>query len=480
MKERIKNPELQKKICSAKEAAALIAPGSTVGVSGFTSAGYPKLVPGALAERAEAGEDLRLTLISGASVGDELDGRLARSGALARRYPYQSNKDLRAAINEGKIAYADIHLGQLPYLVRSGVLGPVDTTVIEASAILEDGAIVPTMCAGSSDTLVQCAKQVIVELNTAVPDLTGLHDIFTPALPPNTQPIPICRAFDRIGQPAIPCGPGKICAVVLSNTPDAGGPGTAPDAVTAKIAENLVAFLKAEQAAGRLADPLPPLQSGVGGIGNAILSVLADSGMRGLNLYSEVLQSAVLDMIDSGAVAFASGSALSFTPAYQQKFYGDLERYKKQIVLRPQEISNSAEVIRRLGVIAINTAIEVDLSGNVNSTHIGGDRLMNGIGGSGDYARNAGLTVFVTPATARDGALSCVVPFVSHVDHTEHDTDVIITEYGAADLRGKTAYERAELLIEACAAPSFRPQLREYLERVKKECRFHHGIPMLK
>ena len=480
MKERIKNPELQKKNCSAKEAAALIVPGSTVGVSGFTSAGYPKLVPGALAERAEAGEDLRLTLISGASVGDELDGRLARSGALARRYPYQSNKDLRAAINEGKIAYADIHLGQLPYLVRSGVLGPVDTAVIEASAVLEDGSIVPTMCAGSSDTLVQCARQVIVELNTAVPDLTGLHDIYTPKLPPETQPIPITRPCDRIGQPAIPCDPAKICAVVLSETPDAGGPGTAPDAVTTKIAENLVAFLKAEQAAGRLADPLPPLQSGVGGIGNAILSVLADSGMRGLNLYSEVLQSAVLDMIDSGAVAFASGSALSFTPAYQQKFYGDLERYKKQIVLRPQEISNSAEVIRRLGVIAINTAIEVDLSGNVNSTHIGGDRLMNGIGGSGDYARNAGLTVFVTPATARDGALTCVVPFVSHVDHTEHDTDVIITEYGAADLRGKTAYERAELLIETCAAPAFRPQLREYLERVKKECRFHHGIPMLK
>ena len=478
--DRIKNPTIKNKICSAKEAAALVAPGSTVGVSGFTSAGYPKLVPGALAERAEAGEDLRLTLISGASVGDELDGRLARSGALARRYPYQSNKDLRAAINEGKIAYADIHLGPLPYLVRSGVLGPVDTAVIEASAVLEDGSIVPTMCAGSSDTLVQCARQVIVELNTAVPDLTGLHDIYTPKLPPNTQPIPIVRPSDLIGQPAIPCDPAKICAVVLSETPDAGGPGTAPDAVTTRIAENLVAFLKAEQAAGRLADPLPPLQSGVGGIGNAILSVLADSGMRGLNLYSEVLQSAVLDMIDSGAVAFASGSALSFTPAYQQKFYKDLERYKKQIVLRPQEISNSAEVIRRLGVIAINTAIEVDLSGNVNSTHIGGDRLMNGIGGSGDYARNAGLTIFVTPATAKNGELSCVVPFVSHVDHTEHDTDVIITEYGAADLRGKTAYERAELLIETCAAPAFRPQLREYLERVKKECRFHHGIPMLK
>ncbi len=476
--ERIKNAKLRERILSAEDAAALISPGTVLGCSGFTSAGYPKMVPRALAKRAEAGEDLQLTLITGASVGDDLDGRLTRSSALARRYPYQSNRDLRTAINEGKIAYADIHLGQLPYLVRSGVLGTVDTAVIEASAILEDGSIVPTMCVGSSDTLVQCARQVIVELNTAVPDLTGLHDIYTPEMPPYTRPIPILHPSDRIGSPAIPCDPGKICAVVLSETPDAGGPGTAPDPVTRRIAENLVQFLKEQQAAGRLPHPLPPLQSGVGSIGNAILSVLAESGMQ-LNLYSEVLQSAVLDMIDSGAVAFASGGALSFAPDYQRKFYEGFSFYREKIVLRPQEISNSGEVIRRLGVIAINTAIEADLSGNVNSTHIGGDRLMNGIGGSGDYARNAGLTIFVTPSTAREGTLSCIVPFAAHVDHTEHDTDVIITEHGAADLRGKTAYERAELLIETCADPAFRPGLRNYMERVRKERTYHHGIPML-
>ncbi len=447
-------------------------------MSGFTSAGYPKLVPQALAERADAGEDLRLTLITGASVGDELDGALARSGALARRYPYQSNKDLRAKINEGSVAYADIHLGQLPYLVRSGVLGPVDTAVIEASAILEDGSIVPTMCVGSSDSLVLSARQVIVELNTAVPDLTGLHDIYTPKLPPDTQPIPITRVSDRIGAPAIPCSPDKICAVVLSESTDAGGPGTAPDSVTSAIAANLIGFLRAEQAAGRLCDPLPPLQSGVGATGNAILSALAGSGLKGLSLYSEVLQSAVLDVIDSGTVAFASGSALSFAPAYQKKFYDNFEEYQKRIVLRPQEISNSAEVIRRLGVIAINTAIEADLSGNVNSTHIGGARLMNGIGGSGDYARNAGLTVFVTPSTARNGTISSIVPAVSHVDHTEHDVDVIVTEHGAADLRGKTAYERADLLIGICASPAFRPRLKEFMDRIKKEMPYHHGIPM--
>ena len=214
--DRIKSEQLKKKICTAEEAAALVVPGTVVGVSGFTSAGYPKLVPGALARRAENGENLRLTLISGASVGDELDGALARSGAVARRYPYQSNKSLRAAINEGKIAYADIHLGQLPRLVRTGVFGPVDTAIVEASAILEDGSIVPTMCVGSADTLVQCARQVIVELNTAVPDLTGLHDIYTPQMPPHTKPIPICHVSDRIGQPSIPCDPAKICAIVLS------------------------------------------------------------------------------------------------------------------------------------------------------------------------------------------------------------------------------------------------------------------------
>ena len=137
-------------------------------------------------------------------------------------------------------------------------------------------------------------------------------------------------------------------------------------------------------------------------------------------------------------------------------------------------------MIRRLGLIAMNTALEVDLSGNVNSTHVSGIRVMNGIGGSGDFARNAGLTIFTTASTAKNGTLSCVVPYVSHVDHTEHDVDVIITEQGAADLRGLTAQERAELLIEHCAHPSFRPMLREYLEKLQETNRIGHGIPIVK
>ena len=75
--------------------------------------------------------------------------------------------------------------------------------------------------------------------------------------------------------------------------------------------------------------------------------------------------------------------------------------------------------------------IEADIYGNVNSTHIMGSSIQNGIGGSGDFARNAYISMFLSPSTAKSGAISCIVPMVSHVDHTEHDVHVIVTEQGA-------------------------------------------------
>jgi len=121
--------------------------------------------------------------------------------------------------------------------------------------------------------------------------------------------------------------------------------------------------------------------------------------------------------------------------------------------------------VRRLGIIALNTALEFDLYGNVNSTHVGGTHMMNGIGGSGDFARNAQLSIFVSKSIAKDGAISSVVPMVSHVDHTEHDVDVLVTEFGLADLRGLAPRERAPLIIERCVHPDYRQPLRAYFER---------------
>ena len=138
----------------------------------------------------------------------------------------------------------------------------------------------------------------------------------------------------------------------------------------------------------------------------------------------------MFDLIDAGKVKFASGSSITLSEEHRKRVYGNIEKYADKLILRPQEISNHPEIIRRLGLISINTALELDIYGNVNSTHVSGTRMMNGIGGSGDFARNARLGIFVTKSYAKGGKISSIVPLVSHVDHTEHDVDVIVTEQG--------------------------------------------------
>src|SRR5690606_2569415 len=133
--------------------------------------------------------------------------------------------------------------------------------------------------------------------------------------------------------------------------------------------------------------------------------------------------------------------------------------------LRPQEMSNHPEIVRRLGIIGINTALQFDIYGNVHSTHVGGTKMMNGIGGSGDFARNANLAIFVTKSIAQGGAISSVVPMVSHVDHTEPDVAILVTEQGLADLRGLAPRERARVIIDNCVHPEYRDALNDYFER---------------
>ncbi len=89
---------------------------------------------------------------------------------------------------------------------------------------------------------------------------------------------------------------------------------------------------------------------------------------------------------------------------------------------------------------------------------------MNGIGGSGDFARNAYVSIFMAPSVAKGGAISAFVPMVSHVDHTEHDTQIIVSEQGLADIRGLAPRKRAEAIIEKCVHPSYRDAMREYTQ----------------
>lgn len=472
---RIFNKELQKKIMTAKEAAMLVKDGMTIGTSGFTPAGYPKAVPLEIAKRAKNGEKIEITLITGASVGDELDGELARAGVIKRRYPYQTNNDMRDAINGGKIAFCDIHLSHVPLWIKNGYFGKIDLAIVEAVAIDEDGNIIPSTSVGCSNTLIEYAENVIVEINTSQPiALKGLHDIYSPKKAPDTEHIPLVKPDNHIGVPYIKCSPEKIAAIVITDILDSTRPLSEIDECSQKMAENYIKLLKGEVKAGRLPSKLPPLQSGVGSVANAVLSGLLNSDFKNLTIYSEVLQDSVLDLIDMGKVDFASATSLTISPNRINEFYKNIDKYRDKIILRPQEISNNPEVIRRLGLIALNTAIEVDIYGNVNSTHINGTRLMNGIGGSCDFARNSGLSIFATASTAKNGTISSIVPFVSHVDNSEHDVHIIITEQGIADLRGLSPYERAVEIIENCAHPKFKDELRKYLNKSVETSKYKH------
>ena len=454
---------------SAAEAASMVKHNDNVGFSGFTHAGCPKAVPLEIAKRAEGehakGNPFKIGMFTGASTGDNIDGALSRANAVKFRAPYQTNSDIRKRINDGSIDYFDLHLSTVAQDLRYGFYGSIDVAIVEVSDVTDDGKIIPTCGVGIMPTIVRMAKLVIVELNRWHPkELRGMHDIYELEDPPHRKELPITNVKSRIGKEYIQVDPKKI-VVVETNVPNDGG-GFAPiDEITSKIGENAATFLVEEIAKGSIPHSLLPIQSGVGNIANAVLAAMGrNKDIPAFEVYTEVIQDAIIDLLEMGRVTFASGGTLTVSNPYIERVYKNLPFFKDRIVLRTSEISNNPEVIRRLGIISMNTAIEVDIFGNVNSTHIIGSKIMNGLGGSGDFTRNAYISIFLTPSTAKGGDISAFVPMVSHTDHNEHSVKVIVSEYGVADLRGKSPRQRAVTIIENCAHPDYRPLLYKYLE----------------
>ncbi len=467
-------PKLTTKIMSAGEAAALIPSGARVGMSGFTGSGHPKEVPVALAHRIEAahaaGDPFKISVWTGASTAPELDGALAKADAIAMRLPYQSDPTCRKRINAGEMEYTDIHLSHVAQYAWFGFLGHLDYAVIEVAGVMPDGRLIPSTSIGNNKTWIDQADKIILEVNSWQSlALDGMADIYYGTdRPPHRRPIPMIHPSDRIGVPYFHCDPDKIIAVVETHANDRNTDFTPPDEISNQIAGHIIEFLGHEVKAGRLPENLLPLQSGVGNIANAVMAGLEDAPFTDMTAYTEVLQDGMLRLLKSGKLAMASATAVSLSDTPMAEFLGNIEYYRERIILRPQEISNHPEIIRRLGIIAMNGMIEADIYGNVNSTHIGGSAIMNGIGGSGDFARNAYISMFMTPSSRKDGAISCIVPMVTHVDHTEHDVQVIVTEQGIADLRGLSPKSRAKQVIDKCAHPTWRPALTEYFERALK------------
>jgi acetyl-CoA hydrolase len=454
---------------TASEAAALVRHGDTVAFGGFTPAGSPKDIPTAIAARATAEHNadrpFQIGVITGASTGATLDGALAKADAISFRTPYQSDPDLRRAINANRVRFFDLHLSQLAHHVRIGSLGPIHWTVLEAADITSDGRVVLTSGVGAAPTFARCGQRILIEINRRHPaSLCGMHDIYEPIDPPNRCEIPLYTVSDRIGQPWLQLDVSKIAGIVYTDREDEVGAFAEPDAVTSKIGENVANFLAAELANGRIPSDFLPLQSGVGDIANAVLGALgAHSDIPPFAMYSEVLQDATLALLRQGKLKFASGCSLTLSPPALKALYSELPALRSRLVLRPQEISNNPEIVRRLGIISVNTAIEADLQGNINSTHLFGKTMMNGIGGSGDFTRNAYLSIFTCPSLQKGGKISTLVPQVTHADHSEHSVQVIVTEHGVADLRRLDPRQRAEAIIDKCAHPDFRADLHHYL-----------------
>jgi succinyl-CoA:acetate CoA-transferase len=465
IQERIKNATLLNKVISSKEAANFFTKGMVVGTSGFTKAGDSKAVLQALADK-NSEENLNITLITGASLGHDTDGHLAEHKVISKRMPFQSDPVLRKYINTGEVLFIDQHLGETAELIDNKHLPEIDIAIIEVALIKPDGSLVLTTSVGNSVTFIAKAKKIILEINLTIPiSIQGIHDIYFLQEHPHRSVIPITQADTRIGTECVPLDISKVIGIVLTNIPDSPAVVASPDEKTRAIAEHLVHFFEDEVKQGRLTNSLLPLQAGIGKIANAILEGFIDSEFSNLTMYSEVLQDSTFDLIDSGKITFASASSITVSAECYERLFKNFDNYKDKILLRPQCISNAAEVIRRLGVIAINTAIDCDIYGNVNSTHIYGTKIMNGIGGSGDFARNAYLSIFVTPSATKEDNISHIVPMVAHVDHTEHDVDIIVTEYGLADLRGLAPRERAIKIIENCSHPTYKSLLLDYFFR---------------
>ncbi|SDF57119.1 acetyl-CoA hydrolase [Dyadobacter soli] len=462
---RIKHTSLASKVMSSSQAAELIHDGMVVGASGFTRSGDSKAVLAALAEKAEY-EHTRITLMTGASLGQGTDGALATAGAIAVRLPFQSDPVMRTIINEGGLSYIDENLSETAAHIRNGFLPPVDIAIIEAAYIEADGSIVPTTSVGNSAIFVQQARQVIVEINEAVPTgIRGIHDVYLPEDPTGRAILPITEVWQRIGQDVISCDPEKIVSIVFTNQKDSPAETAADNAAATAIARHLLHFFENEIAAGRLTRSLRPIQAGIGKIADAVLSGLAQGDFEHLTMYSEVLQDSTCRLIDSGKMDFASGSSMTLSEGCYRRVFADFEHYRHKILLRPQDITNAAEVIQRLGIIAINTALECDIYGNVNSSHIVGSHIVNGIGGSADFAQNSYLSIFVTESITKGGKISRIVPMVTHVDHSEHDVDVIVTEQGLADLRGLSPRQKAQAILSRCVHPDYQAELNSYFER---------------
>ncbi|MCE5281991.1 MAG: hypothetical protein LLG93_07805 [Deltaproteobacteria bacterium] len=465
--ERIRHPESRAKVMTAEAAAGLFQNGMKVATSGSTM-GFPKATFGALAERIKAEGGLKIDLFCAGPLSSQFEDVLFEAGGIRRRVGAVGGEKLRGGINRGEVGFFEGKGSSLPLQVKRGWFGTLDMAVIEAVGLTEDGQIIPSTAVYDAPEWIEAASQIIVEINLNRPlAMEGLHDVYLRG----ADPIPVVGSnpLKRIGVPYFPVDPRKIKAIVFSDMPEKPSKEPKPDEMGVKIGQYLLDFFRKEVAAGRLGESLPPFELGFGELFTSMMRTIGESEFKNFRFHLPMVTDPVFELITAGKVEWVMGIALRLSDESWKRFEQEPDRYKKVIVLRPVTLVNSAELIQRTGVISVNGCLEMDLKGQVNSSHLLGTKIMAGIGGTYDYSRNSPCSIFVARSTTKGGNISSIVPMVSHVDHTMHDVDVLVTEQGLADLRGLDPRERAVRIIQQCAHPDYRGLLSDYLDRAMTE-----------
>jgi succinyl-CoA:acetate CoA-transferase len=464
MLSRIEDIALRDRVVDAKTAATLIRDGMTVGFGGTAACGYPKMVPNALTEQVRQGNRVGLTVIAGANLGPEIDLAWTEAGILKRRMPLHMTPACAKRINRGELDYPEMPLCRLPGLLNQGVFGEIDVVIVEALRIKKGGEIVLTNAVGAAPALLKKAHAIIVEINTAQSDVfEGTHDIFLPEFGTGMH-VPITGPGQRIGSTGVKVDVNKIKYIVASDIPDVETAFSEPDAASVTLSDNLLNFLEVELGRQGIRQ-LPPIQTGIGNMANHAARTLGMSNFKDIDFFCGVLQEANIELMATGKARALSTSAVIMNKRVRELLEADFKHTREHLVLRPMEVTNCPQPVSQMQIIALNSAIEVDIYGNLNLSHLMGSKVVNGIGGADGFAQNAFLSVVLASSAVKNGDISTIVPKVTHQDISNHNIDILVTEEGIADLRGQTPVERARAIIRNCASPIYREALDDYLNR---------------
>ncbi len=423
----------QAKRCTPAEAVSVIESGNRVAIQ--PGCAVPNQLVNAMVARADQLKDVEVVHILTMGEAPYMDPKY--EGIFRHRALFIGH-NARKAVAEGRADAMAIHLGQVPKLFSSGTL-PVNVALIHVSPPDEHGFCSFGTDVGTIKAAADNAKHVVAQVNPKMPRALG--DCFIHV-----------NKLDRVVEAE------EELVEMAQFVFDPDDPTTK---VPMKIGENIV----------ELIEDGSTLQMGIGTIPDAVLYHLREK--RDLGIHSEMFSDGVVDLVEEGIITNEKKTinrnkiVAGFVLGTKKTF--DFIDNNPIAEFRPTEYVNDINIIAQHdNMVAINSAIEVDITGQVCADSIG-PRLFSGFGGQVDFIRgaamsNGGKPIIAMPSTAKDDTISRIVPQLkpgAGVVTTRADVHWLVTEYGAVNLYGKSYRERAKLLI-SIAHPNFRDELEKY------------------